>query len=278
MNLRILVATCVAAALAACTMLIEYDGQTKKFKLLTMLGGLPEGAQPMGGRAKVTDPITGHEVEVELYDSDGDGKADVGKADDGRVYKGEIQPPAPGGMFAPEDLPNFIVWGQAPATLKPFIFDQTADTYLATHNISTVVFGNAINTGTDTIDVLEMRSDSAQISGYWLDLRLHWNAEAGFIDPTRFPSLQYEYYGLPDAPGAWPHYMVMRVAGDAGVVLNWLGQHGIYEVRAAGIQATDTATGAVHSISNPVVRINTQAMQAHLTGSGLPRTRVLLRW
>ena len=252
-----LLATILLAVVAcAVTVHVEIGEQGMVFHFEAYVGQLPAGAKPLPLKASYTDPITGEEVVgVEIYDTDGDGQGDHAKLPDGKIVKGTLTPAGPEeltfnpGHGAPltqlgqqQHKPFvFVPYLNPPANPMPVVFTKSVDDYLADHGLNSIVRGD--NSASDAIELLGADAGTAYPSGFMLDVRLHWNTEAGWTDIEQFPSLAYEFYGLSDAPHTWPHYVQARVAGDAGVVLNWLGHHGVTQVDTFGLHVTGTPLG-----------------------------------
>jgi hypothetical protein len=244
------------------------------------LGMLPPGAQPLPFKAKVDVPPYG-EIEIDVYDTDGDGKADMGGPvpPGNKYFKGTLEPSVqqpltigggPHGAGAGAELERrdriFVPYDHAPAVSKPVVFDQSVEDFLDDFGMSQVVEGD--NAFHDTIELLAADEDLSLSSGLWLDVRVHWNTQAGWVNIEQFPSLQYEFQGLAEVPGTWPKYMVARVVGDGAAVLNWLGHMGFTDVGIADVVVSGLPTGRVQVDQLGIV-INTAAGLAQISVDGV---------
>jgi len=219
-------------------------------------GVLPPGATPVKSNVTVNVPGLG-EFQVNVFDTDGDGAGDTAGPvpPDGKYVKGymEAAPQAKhqitgGGSFSDasgqqvhKQEERFVVYEKAPAVKVPVAFEKSVSAYLAQYGLDDVREGD--NETINLIDVLGASADATVPSGISLDVRLHWNTEAGWVDIGAFPSLQYEFYGLADVPDTWPHYVVLRVVGDSGAVLNWLAHHGVTDMDFYNIELDGAPAG-----------------------------------
>lgn len=268
--------------MSACAVIIDVEvrGGRVTFHFESYLGQLPPGAKPMNLKAHVTLPGVGEFV-VDLYDTDGDGKADMGGPipPDNKFVKGHTFPPITqkdlavgsghshsGDPQPPEARPlTFVIYENPAIPPMPVVFDQSVAAYLADYGLTDIQEGD--NT-VSALEVLGVVGDSSLPTGVKLDMRLHWNTEAGWVDIEQFPSLSYEFYGLSEVAHTWPHYMEARVVGDAGAVLNWLGHHGVTNLDFEDVQIYGLPSGPafIHALG---IEIHTAGGFAQLSVDGV---------
>lgn len=249
----------VALLVAACSAMVHLEVGKKVlvFHAELTAGGLPPNAKPVNLKATYTFPVTGRTVEIKLYDTDGNGDPDHGVLPDGSVYEGEVVPAGPQSLSSltpgvgvqgsqrssfVEKPFEFVGYHNPPDDPMPVHFVKTVDQYLAEYGLDAI--GPGENAAANAIELIGADLDASLPSGFSLDVRLHWNTEAGWpLSIQDFPSLQYEFYGLADVPGTWPHYVEARVVGDSGAVFNWLAHFGVTEIHAANVSITGTPSG-----------------------------------
>lgn len=269
---------------AACAVIAVIDLPEGTFKVEAYFGQLPPGAEPLPFDAEVVIPPYG-KLKVKTYDTNGDGKADVAGPvpPNNRYYKGQFTPKmllvtGPGaahefGVDAQLRPFVFVPYENEPASPMPVTFHKGVAEYLADYGIDQLVRGDNV---ASNIELLAAAEDLTLASGILLDVRLHWNTEAGWVDIEQFPSLQYEFYGLAETPNTWPGYMVARVRGDGAAVLNWLAHHGFHELNLYGLDITGGPLGSVH-VNHLAIAISKAAGLAQVSIDGAT-TYVPLTW
>jgi hypothetical protein len=193
----------------------------------------PAGSTPdIAPTGEFTDPDTGKTYE--LWDTDGDGKADYIRDEDGKTYRVEPMLPkslvGPGGPHAGAAVPVgarawWDTWLNPPAVPMPVVFDKSAAEYLHEHGLDALVPGQSavLNSG---LTVNDVDPDTLAV-----DLTLAWSTGLGLPDILDFPSLQYEFYELSDRGQDFGQYLSLRVVGPFADVALWLSAFGVEEVK-----------------------------------------------
>jgi|GEM_PF-6464838 len=195
---------------------------------ITPVGGPPDIA-PTG---EFTDPDTGKKYE--LWDTDGDGKADYVRGEDGKTYR--VEPMLPKSLVlgsgphigSPGIAGARVWWGiyqNPPEQPMPVTFTQTAAESLQLYGLDGVTPGqSAVLTSGLTVNDLD--PDTLQV-----DLTVAWSASLSLPDILDFPALAYEYYELSDAPGDFGQFLSLRVVGPFQVAAAWLSELGFQDVQ-----------------------------------------------
>ncbi len=217
----LLLAALAVPAVVACQ-ISQKDG-TWSF---TPVSGPPDVA-PTG---QFTDPDTGKKYE--LWDTDGDSKADYIRGEDGKTYR--VEPVLPkslvfGGPHAGMPTPAgarawFDLYLNPPDAPMPVTFEKTAAESLEQHGLDAVVPGQFALL-TSGLVVNDVDPDALDV-----DLTLAWTAGLGFPDIVEFPSLAYEFYELSDDPGDFGQFLSLRVVGPFLDVAGWLSGFGVEDV------------------------------------------------
>ena len=217
----------LVAALAVVAIGCQITGSNGTWSI-TPVSGPPDVA----ATGQFTDPDTGKKYE--LWDTDGDGKADYLRDEDGKTYRVEPMLPqakslASGAHAGPATPAGARPWWNLylnpPDEPLPVTFTQSAADYLHEHGLDAVVPGHtAVLSSGLVVNDLDPQSLVA-------DVTVAWTAALSFPDILEHPGLQYEFHELSDAPEDFGQYLSLRVVGPFLDVAGWLAELGVGQVK-----------------------------------------------